>query len=142
MCVGTLETFIASLVAEAGNLALKCSPQEVSISEVDPLHVVSAPDTGRLLEAFSARVDSLRYWPACPVHVIVCRAATIGAASQASRWRGSERALGYEHESTIMSKSETTAESVLLHLEIAMLREKETRYDVLVGCTGHFRHHR
>jgi glucokinase len=82
LCSGTLDMFIAILGAEAGNLALKVlATGGVYLGGGIPLHVLPALDEGRFQEAFQRKDRFAELLAGVPVHVIVCRAAIIGAAS-------------------------------------------------------------
>lgn len=82
LCIGTLDMFIAILGAEAGNLALKVlATGGVYLGGGIPQHVLSALGKGRFLEAFQHKGRLAELLAGVPVHVIVCRAAIIGAAS-------------------------------------------------------------
>ena len=82
LCIAALDIFIAVLGAEAGNLALKVlATGGVYLAGGIPLHVLAARDKGRVLEAFHRKGRFADLLADVPVHVIVCRAAIIGAAS-------------------------------------------------------------
>jgi glucokinase len=81
-CVAAVDIFIAILGAEAGNLALKVlATGGVYLAGSIPLHVLAALDKGGVLEAFQRKGRFAGLLADVPVHVIVCRAAIIGAAS-------------------------------------------------------------
>jgi glucokinase len=83
LCVATLDTFIANLGAEAGNLVLKVlATGGVYLAGGIPIHVVPALDQGHFLEAFRRKGRFADLLGRVPVHVITCRAALIGAASR------------------------------------------------------------
>ena len=80
-CVAALNIFIDILGAEAGNLALKVfATGGVYLAGGIPANVVAALQTGRLLEAFQRKGRLTHVLANVPVHVIVGRAAIIGAA--------------------------------------------------------------
>lgn len=82
LCIGTLDMFTAILGAEAGNLALKVlATGGVYLGGGIPQHVLPALVEGRFLEAFQRKGRFAELLARVPVHVIVCRAAIIGAAS-------------------------------------------------------------
>jgi glucokinase len=82
LCIAALDIFIAVLGAEAGNLALKVlATGGVYLAGGIPLHVLAALDKGGVLEAFQRKGRFAALLADVPVHVIVCRAAIIGAAS-------------------------------------------------------------
>ena len=82
LCIAALDIFIAILGAEAGNLALKVlATGGVYLAGGIPLHVLAALDKGGVLEAFQRKGRFADLLADVPVHVIVCRAAIIGAAS-------------------------------------------------------------
>jgi glucokinase len=82
LCIAAVDIFIAILGAEAGNLALKVlATGGVYLAGSIPLHVLAALDKGGVLEAFQRKGRFAGLLADVPVHVIVCRAAIIGAAS-------------------------------------------------------------
>ena len=81
LCIAALDIFIAILGAEAGNLALKVlATGGVYLAGGIPLHALAALDKGGVLEAFQRKGRFTDLLAQVPVHVIVCRAAIIGAA--------------------------------------------------------------
>jgi glucokinase len=82
LCIAALDIFIAVLGAEAGNLALKVfATGGVYLAGGIPLRVLAALDKGGVLEAFQRKGRFADLLADVPIHVIVCRAAIIGAAS-------------------------------------------------------------
>jgi glucokinase len=82
LCVAAVDIFIAILGAEAGNLALKVfATGGVYLAGGIPLHLLAALGKGGVLEAFQRKGRFADLLADVPVHVIVCRAAIIGAAS-------------------------------------------------------------
>lgn len=82
LCRATVETFLEIFGAEAGNLALKVlATGGVYLGGGIPLHVLPALEDGRFLRAFRAKGRFAELLTRVPVHVIVARAALIGAAS-------------------------------------------------------------
>ncbi len=82
LCRATIDTFLDILGAEAGNLALKVlATGGVYLGGGIPLHVLPALEDGRFLRAFRAKGRFADLLARIPVHVIVERAALIGAAS-------------------------------------------------------------
>jgi glucokinase len=90
LCVATLDTFVAILGAEAGNLALKVfATGGVYLGGGIPVHARSALEQPRFLEAFRHKGRMSEVLVSVPVHVIVCKAALIGAASLGLELAGS-----------------------------------------------------
>ncbi len=84
LCVATLETFVSILGAEAGNLALKVlATGGVYLAGGMPLHILPALSNGRFLEAFRRKGRLADLLAQMPVHVVLYRAALMGAASYA-----------------------------------------------------------
>jgi glucokinase len=82
LCVAALDIFLAILGAEAGNLALKVlATGGVYLAGGIPLHVLAALGKGGVLEAFQRKGRFADLLADVPVHVVVCRAAIMGAAS-------------------------------------------------------------
>jgi glucokinase len=82
LCIAAVDIFIAILGAEAGNLALKVfATGGVYLAGGIPLRVLAALDKGGVLEAFQRKGRFADLLADVPIHVIVCRAAIIGAAS-------------------------------------------------------------
>jgi glucokinase len=81
LCVATLNIFIDILGAEAGNLALKVlATGGVYLAGGIPAHVLAALKKQGFLQAFQRKGRLADLLANVPVHVIVCRAAIIGAA--------------------------------------------------------------
>ena len=81
LCVAALDIFIDILGAEAGNLALKVyATGGVYLAGGIPVHVLAVLRKGRLLEAFQRKGRVSHLLANVPVHVIVGRAAIVGAA--------------------------------------------------------------
>jgi len=81
LCVATLNIFIDILGAEAGNLALKVfATGGVYLAGGIPVHVLATLKRGGLLKAFQRKGRLANLLANVPVHVIVGRAAIVGAA--------------------------------------------------------------
>jgi glucokinase len=81
LSAATVETFVAILGAEAGNLALKVlATGGVYVAGGIPLHIAPALDTGRFMHAFQHKGRFAALLARVPVHVVVRRAALVGAA--------------------------------------------------------------
>ena len=82
LCVATLDTFVSILGSEAGNLALKVlATGGVYLGGGIPLHVLPALTDGRFMRAFQHKGRFSDLLADIPVHVILQRAALLGAAS-------------------------------------------------------------
>lgn len=82
LCAATLDTFVSILGAEAGNLALKVlATGGVYLGGGIPLHVLPALTDGRFIQAFQHKGRFAELLASVPVHVILQRAALLGAAS-------------------------------------------------------------
>ena len=82
LCVATLDTLVSILGAEAGNLALKVlATGGVYLGGGIPLHVLPALEDGRFMQALQNKGRFAELLGSVPVHVIVARAALLGAAS-------------------------------------------------------------
>ena len=82
MCVAAVDIFIDILGAEAGNLALKVfATGGVYLAGGIPLRALTALEKGGVMDAFRRKGRLADLLAEVPVHVIVCRAAIIGAAS-------------------------------------------------------------
>ena len=82
LCVAALDTFVSILGAEAGNLALKVlATGGVYLGGGIPMHVLPALESERFLQAFRHKGRFSKLLARVPVHVIVCQAALMGAAS-------------------------------------------------------------
>ena len=77
----TLETFVAILGAEAGNLALKVlATGGVYVAGGIPIHVAPLLEDGRFMRAFRRKGRFAELLSGVPVHLVATRAALIGAA--------------------------------------------------------------
>ena len=83
ICAATLDTFIAILGAEAGNLALKTlATGGVYLGGGIPLHILPKLDAGAFLQAFCHKGRFAEILKVVPVHVIRNpKAALLGAAN-------------------------------------------------------------
>jgi glucokinase len=82
LCVATLDIFIATFGAAAGNLALNVlSTGGVYLAGGIPPRIVPALQNGRFMEAFLRKGRLSDLLAGLPVHVILSRAALLGAAA-------------------------------------------------------------
>lgn len=82
LCSAALETFVAILGSEAGNLALKVlATGGVYLGGGIPRRILPALEQGPFMAAFRGKGRMRQLLERIPVHVIVSRAALIGAAS-------------------------------------------------------------
>jgi glucokinase len=82
LCVATLDIFIATFGAAAGNLALNVlSTGGVYLAGGIPPRIVPALQNGRFMEAFLRKGRLSELLASLPVHVILSRAALLGAAA-------------------------------------------------------------
>jgi glucokinase len=81
LCIAALDTFVAILGAEAGNLALKVlSTGGVYLAGGIPMRILPLLTDGRFMQAFQRKGRFADLLVSVPVHVIVKRAALLGAA--------------------------------------------------------------
>jgi len=81
LCAATVDTFISILASEAGNVALKVLVTGgIYLAGGIPLHVLSALQDPRFIECFTRKGRFAELMKHIPVHVILSRAALLGAA--------------------------------------------------------------
>ena len=81
LCAATVDTFISILASEAGNVALKVlATGGIYLAGGIPLHVLSALQDPRFNECFTRKGRFAELMKHIPVHVILSRAALLGAA--------------------------------------------------------------
>jgi len=81
LCAATGDTFISILASEAGNVALKVlATGGIYLAGGIPLHVLSALQDPRFIECFTRKGRFAELMKHIPVHVILSRAALLGAA--------------------------------------------------------------
>ncbi len=81
LCAATVDTFISILASEAGNVALKVlATGGIYLAGGIPLHVLSALQGPRFMECFTRKGRFAELMKHIPVHVILSRAALLGAA--------------------------------------------------------------
>ena len=81
LCAATVDTFISILASEAGNVALKVlATGGIYLAGGIPLHVLSALQDPRFIECFTRKGRFAELMKHIPVHVILTRAALLGAA--------------------------------------------------------------
>jgi glucokinase len=91
LCVGTLNTFVSILGAEAGNLALKVlATGGVYLGGGIPPRILSFLQDGRFMQAFTHKGRLTEMLTRMPVHIILNpKIALLGAARQGFEQRGS-----------------------------------------------------
>ncbi len=91
LCVGTLNTFVSILGAEAGNLALKVlATGGVYLGGGIPPRILSFLQDGRFMQAFTHKGRLTEMLTRMPVHIILNpKIALLGAARQGFERRGS-----------------------------------------------------
>ena len=81
LCAATVDTFISILASEAGNVALKVlATGGIYLAGGIPLHVLSALQDPRFIECFTRKGRFAELMKHIPVHLILSRAALLGAA--------------------------------------------------------------
>jgi len=81
LCAATVDTFISILASEAGNVALKVlATGGIYLAGGIPLHVLSALQGPRFIECLTRKGRFAELMKHIPVHVILTRAALLGAA--------------------------------------------------------------
>ncbi|MGI8915059.1 MAG: glucokinase [Chloroflexota bacterium] len=84
LCAATLDTFVSILGAEAGNLALKVlATGGVYLAGGLPMRMIPLLDAGTFRQAFQRKGPFADLLAQLPIHVVVKRAALIGAARYA-----------------------------------------------------------
>src|SRR5215471_2458837 len=82
LCLATIETFVSILASEASNLALKVmATGGIYLGGGVPLHVLSALEKPSFMETFKRKGRFADLMASIPVHVILTRAALVGAAA-------------------------------------------------------------
>jgi len=82
LCAATIETFGSILASEAANLALKVmATGGIYLAGGVPLHVLGALEKPGFLESFKRKGRFAELMGRIPVHVILSRAALVGAAA-------------------------------------------------------------
>jgi glucokinase len=83
LCVATLETFISILAAEAANLALKVmATGGIYLGGGVPLHMLTLLQRPNFMESFIRKGRLAELMKRIPVHIILTRAALVGAAAR------------------------------------------------------------
>src|SRR5262245_21216628 len=81
LCAATVDTFISILASEAANMALKVlATAGVYVAGGIPLHILKAFDGPRFMESFKRKGRFSELMTRIPVHLILIRAAMVGAA--------------------------------------------------------------
>jgi glucokinase len=92
LCAATLETFVAVLGAEAGNLALKVlATGGIYLAGGIPPRILPALGGGRFLQALRAKGRFTEVLGGVPVHVLLHQVALLGAAAHGLRAAGLAR---------------------------------------------------
>jgi glucokinase len=82
LCTETIETFVSILASEAGNVALKViATGGIYVAGGVPLHILSAFEGPRFMESFKRKGRFAELMGRIPVHVVLTRAALVGAAA-------------------------------------------------------------
>jgi glucokinase len=81
LCAATVDTFISILASEAANMALKVlATAGIYLGGGIPLHILKAFDGPRFMECFKRKGRFTELMTRIPVHIILIRAAMVGAA--------------------------------------------------------------
>jgi glucokinase len=81
LCAATVDTFISILASEAANVALKVmATGGIYLAGGIPLHVLSVLQGPRFMESFRRKGRFAELMKRIPVHIILTRAALLGAA--------------------------------------------------------------
>src|SRR5262245_34849571 len=92
LCAATIDMFVSILANEAANLALKVfATGGVYLAGGIPLHALSALQTPHFMESFKRKGRLSELMESIPIHVVVTRAALIGAAAYGLRTDQHER---------------------------------------------------
>ena len=82
LCAATVDTFVAVLASEAANLALKVlATGGIYLAGGIPLHMLRVLQGPRFMESFTRKGRFIELMRHIPVHVILSRAALVGAAA-------------------------------------------------------------
>jgi glucokinase len=82
LCADALDMFVSILASEAANLALKVfATGGVYLAGGIPLHALRALETPRFMESFKRKGRLSELMERIPIHVVIARAALIGAAA-------------------------------------------------------------
>jgi glucokinase len=82
LCRATVDTFVSILASEAGNLAVKVlATGGMYLAGGIPLHVLRVLQGPRFMESFKRKGRFEEFMERIPVHVILTRAALVGAAA-------------------------------------------------------------
>jgi glucokinase len=81
LCTATVDTFISILASEAGNVALRVlATGGIYLAGGIPLHMLNALKGPRFMESFERKGRFTELMKRIPVHIILTRAALLGAA--------------------------------------------------------------
>ncbi|HEY6404039.1 MAG TPA: glucokinase, partial [Blastocatellia bacterium] len=82
LCAATIDTFVSILASEAANLALKIfATGGVYLAGGIPMHALKALQGPRFMESFKRKGRFSELMERIPIHVVITRAALIGAAA-------------------------------------------------------------
>jgi len=82
LCAATIDMFVSILASEAANLALKVfATGGVYLAGGIPMHALKALQAPRFMESFKRKGRLSELMELIPVHVVITRAAMIGAAA-------------------------------------------------------------
>jgi glucokinase len=82
LCAATIDMFVSILASEAANLALKVfATGGVYLAGGIPLHALRALQAPRFMESFKRKGRFSELMESIPIHVVITRAALIGAAA-------------------------------------------------------------
>jgi glucokinase len=82
LCSATLDMFVSILASEAANLALKVfATGGVYLAGGIPMRILRALQTPRFMESFKRKGRLSELMESIPIHVVIARAALIGAAA-------------------------------------------------------------
>jgi glucokinase len=86
LCAATIDMFVSILANEAANLALKVfATGGVYLAGGIPLHALRALQTPHFMESFKRKGRLSELMESIPIHVVITRAALIGAAAHGLR---------------------------------------------------------
>jgi glucokinase len=82
LCKATIDTFVSILASEAANLALKMlATGGIYLAGGIPLHILRVLERPAFMESFKRKGRFIELMEQIPIHVILARAALIGAAA-------------------------------------------------------------
>jgi glucokinase len=82
LCAAAIDVFVSILASEAANLALKVfASGGVYLAGGIPMHALKALQGPRFMESFKRKGRFMELMERIPIHVVITRAALIGAAA-------------------------------------------------------------